>query len=90
MLGNDEALITRFISIFKTQIPQQLLTLRVALEQQAWEDAALAAHDIKSQCRYFELEDVAEWCQKIEDHPLKESHLYPAVAARLTAVLAAL
>jgi HPt (histidine-containing phosphotransfer) domain-containing protein len=79
LLGNDDALMARFVGIFKNQTPDQMAALRHFWENGDWENAANTAHAIKSQCRYFGLETEAALCQQIENAPAD-----PEAAAWLT------
>lgn len=69
LLGNDDALVARFVGIFKNQTPDQMAALRSFWENSDWENTANTAHAIKSQCRYLGLETEAALCQHIENEP---------------------
>jgi len=69
LLGNDDALVARFVGIFKNHTPDQMAALRSFWENGDWENTANTAHAIKSQCRYFGLETEAALCQRIENEP---------------------
>jgi HPt (histidine-containing phosphotransfer) domain-containing protein len=43
--------------------------LRKALAQKDWAQASIAAHGIKSQCKYLGLEEGAGICEAIEEQP---------------------
>ena len=92
LLGNDDALVARFVGIFKSQTPEQLNELAQFLDEQDWENASVVAHTIKSQCRYFGLEEEADWCQSIEDAPDAPSTMekFLALKQRLDAAIAVL
>lgn len=92
LLGNDDALVARFVGIFKNQTPDQMAALREFWENKDWENAANTAHAIKSQCRYFGLETEAMLCQSIEDDPAapETSARLAELEQRLVAVLVAL
>lgn len=66
LFDQNEALVERFLNIFKTQTPIQLDALQEAIERGNLESAAIMAHSIKSQCRYMGLDAAAQLCQSIE------------------------
>ncbi|GEM_PF-2086933 len=92
LLGNDDALVARFVGIFKSQTPEQLTELAQFLDDQDWENASITAHTIKTQCRYFGLEEEADWCQSIEDEPATIGAIenFAALKQRLEAAIATL
>ena len=65
LLDGNEKMINRFIDIFKTQTPKQLDILTKAISNNAWEQASITAHAIKSQCKYLGLDDIAELAHRI-------------------------
>lgn len=92
LLGHDDALVARFVGIFKSQTPDQMAALRAFWENGDWENTANTAHAIKSQCRYFGLEAEAALCQYIEDEPgaPEASARLAELEQRLVAALATL
>jgi HPt (histidine-containing phosphotransfer) domain-containing protein len=66
LLGGDPKMVQRFLDIFKSQTPEQLNLLEKYVAVKNWDMASIAAHGIKSQCRYFGLEDIAELAFSIE------------------------
>lgn len=75
MLDGDEAMVHRFIEIFKTQTPVQLDQLFELVTEKNWSDASITAHAIKSQCSYLGLDDIVEHANKIEKLTEKKEHL---------------
>ena len=66
-MTNDEKRVQQFLDIFKTQTPQQLKQLKVAIETEDFETISITAHAIKSQCRYLGLEISARTALQIEE-----------------------
>ena len=72
LMANDEQLVDRFVEMFKQQMPELLDKLNQAIDKENWEEAELAAHDIKSQCRYVGLEQFAKLAEQIEGGCLRK------------------
>ena len=92
LLGDDETLVQRFIGIFKNQTPEMLAQIRDGLDKMDWENASIAAHSLKSQCRYFGLEALAAMAESIENNPAaaETKSLFSDLEKHLTTVLNAL
>jgi HPt (histidine-containing phosphotransfer) domain-containing protein len=66
LLGNDEAMVNKFLRIFKDEIPRQLVQLEKALQRQDWKSVSTIAHGIKSQVKYLDLAELADTASRIE------------------------
>lgn len=66
LMGNDEALVSRFIRIFTSQCPQQLQELRQHLQNQDWPSLSTVAHSMKTQFTYLNAEALAAQAIEIE------------------------
>lgn len=75
LLGDEESLVNKFLDIFKDQTPQQLRQLKAGVAGKDWEQVALLAHGIKSQCRYLGLNAAAELAQQIEKQADEQKEL---------------
>ena len=74
-MGNDEKRVQQFLTIFKTQTPEQLGQLKNAIANRNWEQTSITAHTIKSQCKYLGLEEIVELSFKIEQFAENKSSL---------------
>ncbi|MFZ1748668.1 MAG: Hpt domain-containing protein [Saprospiraceae bacterium] len=85
LLASDPKLVTKFLSIFKNQTPDQLNTLSVAVADGNWDQASITAHAIKSQCKYVGLDELADFAQNIEQLTEEKHllHLIPGLVAEL-------
>ena len=90
LVGNDEAVLARFIGIFTNETPQQMTALRQFLEEKDWENASHTAHTIKSQCGYFGLEEACDLCQQIESEPATAMERFDRLAVQLQSAMAQL
>ena len=66
LFGGDEAMVERFIGIFKMQTPQQISELKAAVDEENWPQVAILAHTIKSQCAYLGLDSITNTAHLIE------------------------
>lgn len=66
LMGGDEKMVEKFLAIFKSQTPEQLVELKSHAASGNWEHIGILAHTIKSQCQYLGLENIAEKALEIE------------------------
>lgn len=66
LMGGDDRLVTRFITIFKTQVPQQVASLPQLYENGEWETLSTTLHGLKTQFSYVGLADLAEQMRHLE------------------------
>lgn len=66
LMGGDNRLVTRFITIFRTQVPQQVASLPQLYEKGEWEALSTTLHGLKSQFSYVGLADLAEQMRHLE------------------------
>jgi HPt (histidine-containing phosphotransfer) domain-containing protein len=66
MMGNDEKVVHKFLTIFKDQCPVQLQQLKKHYENQDWEALSNVAHSLKTQFKYLSSERLAEQIFEIE------------------------
>lgn len=66
LLG-DEAMVGRFIELFRREAPLQLEALRQSLLAGEWASAGIAAHGLKSQLRYLGVASAADLASGIEE-----------------------
>ena len=83
LMGGDQQLVDRFVTIFKTQVPTQVAALPGLCETQDWEALSTALHSLKTQFNYVGMNAFAEQMRSLEeqvddgqtDHiPLQISH----------------
>jgi HPt (histidine-containing phosphotransfer) domain-containing protein len=67
MMGNDERLVDKFITLFKTQCPLQLEELKRYLNNKDWANLANVAHGLATQFNYFSQENLAAQVKEIEN-----------------------
>lgn len=65
LLG-DEALVARFLELFRRQMPIQLGDLKDYIDKKDWDNAGATAHAIKGQLRYLREEETAELAYRLE------------------------
>lgn len=73
LVGGDEAMVHRFLDLFKTEMPKQLAVLERQLKAGDFASANVTAHGIKGQLRTLGLEELAELALHIENKTEKES-----------------
>lgn len=66
MMGNDERVVYKFLTIFKDQCPVQLQQLKQHYQNQDWEALSTVAHSLKTQFKYLSSERLAEQVFEIE------------------------
>ncbi|RAW00413.1 Hpt domain-containing protein [Pseudochryseolinea flava] len=66
LMSEDENLVNRFLTIFKTQCPQQLEELRTHLLNEDWASLSTVAHSMKTQFTYLSVESLAAQAIEIE------------------------
>jgi HPt (histidine-containing phosphotransfer) domain-containing protein len=66
LLGKDEAMVQKFLRLFKTEMPRQLNLLYEAVEQEDWKNVSTIAHGIKSQVKYLDLRELANTAESLE------------------------
>jgi HPt (histidine-containing phosphotransfer) domain-containing protein len=66
LMGNDERVVEKFISIFKSQIPRQLQELKLHYVSQDSASLSIVAHSIKSQLNYIGTTALADQISTIE------------------------
>jgi len=66
-MGGDEAMVRRFLELFKTEMPKQLADLEDQLKIGDLAAANVTAHGIKGQLRTLGLEGLAEMARLIEE-----------------------
>jgi HPt (histidine-containing phosphotransfer) domain-containing protein len=67
LLGDDEAMVSRFLELFKSEMPKQLAALEEQLENGDYAEANVTAHGIKGQLLTMGLSDLAEIALEIEN-----------------------
>lgn len=66
MMGNDEKVVQRFLTIFKDQCPRQLQELKEHYAAQHWPELSTVAHSLKTQFKYLSIETLAAQVYEIE------------------------
>jgi HPt (histidine-containing phosphotransfer) domain-containing protein len=66
MMGHDENVVTKFLTIFKGQCPLQLQELKQHYRNEDWQALSNVAHSLKTQLRYLSIETLAEQVYAIE------------------------
>ena len=83
LMGGDQQLVDRFVTIFKTQVPAQVAALPALCEAQEWEALSAALHSLKTQFNYVGMNALAEQMRSLEEQvdggqtnhiPLQISH----------------
>ncbi len=96
LMGDNEAMVQKFLDIFKNQTPVQLEELEHYLNSKDWKNASNVAHAIKSQCKYLGLETIADLAYQIESNTESEidlesqKQLFEDMNQRLTIILESL
>jgi HPt (histidine-containing phosphotransfer) domain-containing protein len=67
LMGGNEQLVDRFVTIFKTQVPSQIAALPELCEAQDWEGLSTALHSLKTQFNYVGLNALAEQMRDLEE-----------------------
>ncbi|MDX1407515.1 MAG: Hpt domain-containing protein, partial [Saprospiraceae bacterium] len=67
IMGNDEARVRRFLGIFASEVPKQIRSLQLALDQRNLEEISTIAHALKSQVRYLSETAIASLAAEIEE-----------------------
>ncbi|MFN4254065.1 MAG: Hpt domain-containing protein [Saprospiraceae bacterium] len=68
LFAHDDAMVARFIGLFRGQAPLLVGEIRQALDGSDFAAAARAAHTLKSQLRYLSETPLAELAQSLEAH----------------------
>ncbi len=66
LLANDEKRVQQYLDIFKSQAPEQLKQIKKDLSSNNLEQVSITAHNIKSQCSFLGLEEMAGIAFEIE------------------------
>ena len=66
-MAGDEALVARFVSIFKAQVPAQVSQLPSLCENEDWEELSSAFHSLKTQFNYMLMTEFAEQMREMEE-----------------------
>ena len=66
-MAGDEKLVTRFVSIFKAQVPVQVSQLQDLCEKQEWEELSSSLHSLKTQFNYMLMTEFAEQMREMEE-----------------------
>jgi HPt (histidine-containing phosphotransfer) domain-containing protein len=66
-MAGDDALVARFVSIFKAQVPAQVSQLPGLCENEDWEELSSAFHSLKTQFNYMLMTDFAEQMREMEE-----------------------
>lgn len=67
LMGGDQQLVDRFVTIFKTQVPTQVAALPALCEAQDWEALSTALHSLKTQFNYVGMNALAEQMRSLEE-----------------------
>ena len=67
LMGGDQQLVERFVTIFKTQVPGQVSTLPELCEAQDREELSTALHSLKTQFNYVGMNGFAEQMRRLEE-----------------------
>lgn len=67
LLGGDEAMVRRFLELFKLEMPKQMAALEEQLETGDFAAANVTAHGIKGQLQTMGLTDLAQVALEIEN-----------------------
>jgi HPt (histidine-containing phosphotransfer) domain-containing protein len=66
LMDGDEALVDRFVSIFKAQVPGQVAALAALYNSGEWEELSTALHSLKTQFNYVGMSEFATQMQTME------------------------
>jgi HPt (histidine-containing phosphotransfer) domain-containing protein len=66
MMGNDDKVVQKFLTIFKDQCPRQLLELKAYYAGQSWVELSNVAHSLKTQFKYLSVDTLADQAYEIE------------------------
>ncbi|WP_367392591.1 Hpt domain-containing protein [Lewinella sp. LCG006] len=66
LLGNNPAMIEKYLQLFKTNAPGELSNLNVLIQKKKWQEAGVVAHALKSQLQYLDLEAAVRLAQQLE------------------------
>ncbi|WP_439555329.1 Hpt domain-containing protein [Dyadobacter sp.] len=66
LMSGDEKLVSRFVSVFKTQVPAQVQQLPELCESQEWEELSTSLHSLKTQFSYVGMNEFAEQMREME------------------------
>lgn len=67
LMGGDQQLVDRFITIFKTQVPGQVAALPALCEARDWEGLSTALHSLKTQFNYVGMNSFAGQMRVLEE-----------------------
>jgi HPt (histidine-containing phosphotransfer) domain-containing protein len=97
MMGNDEKVVYKFLSIFKEQCPRQMQELKMHYAARSWQDLSNVAHSLKTQFKYLSIESLGAKAYEIEtsaeeepattDHIEKLGELIQSFEQELTGLL---
>lgn len=66
LLANDEKKVEKYLTMFKTQSPELIAQIKNGVSDGNTAQVCIAAHTLKSQCRFLGLEEIAELSSSIE------------------------
>lgn len=90
LLGDDDAMLDRFIGMLRTEIPQHSAALTKQAQSGDWNSVSTTAHTLKGYLKYLSEEELAEIARQIETAAEKgpvPGHLIPALADGLALLL---
>lgn len=67
LMGGDQQMVDRFVTIFKTQVPGQVAALPGLCQAQDWEGLSTALHSLKTQFSYVGMRAWAEQMRRLEE-----------------------
>lgn len=66
LLGNNSAMIEKYLQLFKTNAPGELNNLNALIQKKQWQEAGVIAHALKSQLQYLDVEVAVRLAQQVE------------------------
>ena len=67
LMGGDQQMVDRFVTIFKTQVPGQVAALPGLCQAQDWEGLSTALHSLKTQFSYVGMHAWAAQMRRLEE-----------------------
>ncbi len=65
-LFEDDALVSKYLAVFRQDVPISMLDIKTSLLNKDWEHASIIAHSLKSQLQYLNETKASEMALSIE------------------------
>ena len=75
VLFDDDAMIRKYLVVFRDDVPVSLFSLRDYITNLDWDNASITAHSLKSQLQYLKEDQVSNLAYEIEKKCEEPNHV---------------